>query len=91
MTPEPKSAEDAAADEYWISVDADDNNSHSGTQMRESFLAGVTWQKEREALLVEALEFIAGPSDMLGDVAPAECEPLMNRARAALLKYRGSL
>ncbi len=73
-TPEPKSAEDAAS-EFSPYLTA------CGQFAREAFLAGVAWQKEREAKLVEALEFYAGKSNW-------DYAEYGDTARAALLKYR---
>jgi hypothetical protein len=68
MTPEPKSAEDAAR-EY---VHENGLDSNTDIIMEEAFLAGVAWQKEREAKLVEALEFYENTTRLMLDVRDLE-------------------
>lgn len=97
MTPEPKSAEDAAIEslKQYPGLLSD----YGEKAYNYAFMAGVAWQREREALLVEALENILKSNGVahfeecanLNSEQDCDCgaESSELKARAALLKYRG--
>jgi hypothetical protein len=105
LTTEPKSAEEYAAEKYYFNDVTEDLNELDSERDKRYFLAGTSWQREREAdleiqisclekalmirdereaKLVEALEFYAREHEHWKE-SPFE----ENKARAALLKYRG--
>lgn len=72
-------------DHPWVAKDEYYKANPEKSMTRNAFLAGASWEAQRSAVLLEALEYITDPNRPSGPIYDTDKE----RARAALEKYRG--